>query len=173
MRKMMATGIALFFGWGAAQAQDKKQLTLDECYHLAEPNYPLTRQRALIEQARDYTIANIAKGVYPQLNVNGQATYQSATTSLSLPPSLGIPINITLPKDQYNLHGEISQTLTGFGINKQQREISRTDAELQEENVNTDLYALKDRVNQLYFGALLIDGQLEQNDLAAKDIQTG
>jgi outer membrane protein TolC len=35
------------------------------------------------------------------------------------------------------------------------------------------LYALKDRINQLYFGALLIDGQLEQNELSKKDIQTG
>lgn len=157
----------------SARAQDKKQLTLEQCYRLAETNYPLTKQRALIQKTRDYTIANIAKGVYPQLNVNGQATYQSAVTSLTLPPGLGIPFSITLPKDQYNLHGEISQTLTGFGINKQQRAISRTDAQLQEENLNSDLYALKDRVNQLYFGALLIDGQLAQNDLAAQDIRTG
>lgn len=151
----------------------EKQLTLEDCYRLAETNYPLTRQRALIEKTRDYTIANIAKGIYPQLSVNGSATYQSAVTSLSLPPALGIPFNITLPKDQYNLHGEISQTLTGFGINKQQREISRTGARLQEENLNTDLYQLRDRVNQLFFGALLITGQLGQNELAAQDIRTG
>src|SRR3984957_2388455 len=137
------------------------QLTLEQCYHLAEANYPLTRQRALIDKTRDYTIINIAKGIYPQLDVNGTATYQSTVTSLSLPPSLGIPLNITLPKDQYKVYGEISQTLTGFGINKQQREISRTDAQLQQANLSTDLYTLKDRVNQLYFGALLIDGQLE------------
>jgi outer membrane protein TolC len=166
-------GLFLLLCCSAVQSQEKKQLTLEECYRRAEANYPLTRQRALIQKTRDYTIANIAKGVYPQLNVNGQATYQSAVTSLSLPPTLGIPFSIALPKDQYNLHGEVSQTLTGFGINKQQRVISATDAQLQEENLNTDLYALKDRVNQLYFGALLIDGQLEQNELAAKDIRTG
>jgi len=165
-------GLILALG-GAARAQEKKQLTLEECYRLAETNYPLTKQRALIEKTRDYNIANIAKGIYPQLNVNGQATYQSAVTSLTLPPGLGIPFSINVPKDQYNFHGEVSQTLTGFGINKQQREISRTDAQLQEENLNTDLYTLKDRINQLYFGTLLIDGQLEQNALAAQDIQTG
>lgn len=172
-------GILVLCSWGAAglaqtpPTTPAKQLTLEDCYRLAEANYPLTRQRALIEKTRDYTIANISRGIYPQLNVNGSATYQSAVTSLSLPPALGIPLDITLPKDQYNVHGEISQTLTGFGINKQQREISRTDALLQEENLNTDLYALKDRVNQLYFGALLISGQLEQNELAARDIRTG
>ena len=170
--RVSATLALLLLLCGAARAQEK-QLTLEECYQLAESNYPLTKQRALIEKTRDYTIANIAKGVYPQLNVNGQATYQSAVTSLALPPGSGIPFSITLPKDQYNIHGEVSQTLTGFGINKQQREISRTDAQLQEENLNSDLYALKDRVNQLFFGAVLIDGQLEQNKLAERDIQTG
>jgi outer membrane protein TolC len=158
---------------GSLFAQDREPLTIEQCYQLATANYPLTHQRELIEKTRDYTIANIAKGVYPQVDVNGTATYQSTVTSLSLPPSSGIPLNITLPKDQYKVYGEVSQTLTGFGINKQQRTISRTDAELQQANLNTDLYPLKDRVNQLYFGALLIAGQLEQNQLAEQDIQTG
>ncbi|HEY1214066.1 MAG TPA: TolC family protein, partial [Bryobacteraceae bacterium] len=130
--------------------------------------------RALIEKTRDYTLANIAKGVYPQLAVNGTATYQSDVTKIAIPPIAGININIpTVPKDQYKLYGEVSQTLTDFGINKQRRTVSRTDAELQEANLSTDLYALRDRINQLFFGALLIDGQLEQNELAAADIQTG
>lgn len=149
-------------------------LTLEQCYHLAEVNYPLTRQRALIASTRDYNISNIAKGVYPQLNVSGTATYQSAVTDISIPPINGYKIAIPIvPKDQYKLYGEISQTLTGFGINRQQREISNTDAALQGQNLASDLYQLKDRINQLYFGALLINDQIEQNDLAEKDIQTG
>lgn len=149
-------------------------LTLEQCYRLAEANYPLTRQRALIASTRDYNISNISKGIYPQLSVSGTATYQSAVTDISIPPINGFKINIpTVPKDQYKLYGEISQTLTGFGINRQQREISNTGAALQEANLNTDLYQLKDRINQLYFGAILLDDQIVQNNLAAKDIQTG
>jgi outer membrane protein TolC len=165
----------------AAKAQDTRtpgpqpaQLTLEQCYQLAEANYPLTKQRTLIAGTRDYNISNIAKGIYPQFNVNGTATYQSAVTNISIPPINGYKIAIpVVPKNQYKLYGEVSQTLTGFGINRQQREISNTDAALQEQNLNTDLYQLKDRINQLYFGALLIDDQILQNDLAAKDIQTG
>jgi outer membrane protein TolC len=174
---MMKKGIFLLGlllpGWlGAVHAQDR--LTLEDCYRLAEANYPLTRQRALIEKTRDYTLANIGKGVYPQLAVNGSATYQSDVTKIAIPPIAGININIpTVQKDQYKLYGEVSQTLTDFGINKQRREVSRTDADLQEANLSTDLYALKDRINQLFFGALLIDGQLEQNELAVQDIFTG
>ncbi|HVU93985.1 MAG TPA: TolC family protein [Puia sp.] len=169
-KSLFLLGLLVTVLWGSGQ----QRLTLDECYGLAEANYPLTRQRALIEKTREYTLANIAKGVYPQLAVNGTATYQSDVTKIAIPPISGINITIpTVPKDQYKLYGEVSQTLTDFGINKQRRTVSRTDAELQEANLATDLYALKDRVNQLFFGALLIDGQLEQNELAAADIQTG
>lgn len=153
-------------------AQAPQSLTLEQCYQLAETNYPLTRQRALIEKTKEYTLDNIRKGIYPQLAVNGSATYQSDVTKIALPPGLNFNIP-TVSKDQYKLYGEVSQTLTDFGINKQKRTISATDAAIQEENLNTELYKLKDRINQLFFGVLLIDGQLQQNDLSAEDIKTG
>ena len=163
--------LLLLFAWRSSISQP---LTLSECYDLAEKTYPLTKQRALIEKTKEYTIANISKGVYPQFLVNGSATYQSDVTKITIPAVAGTNINIpTVSKDQYKLYGEVSQTLTDFGINKQRRTISQTDAQLQQENLNTQLYQLKDRINQLFFGILLIDEQLEQNDLAAKDIQTG
>src|SRR6185437_14153171 len=118
--------------------------------------------------------SNIAKGNYPQLDVNGTGTYQSAVTNIEIPPINGYKIDIpSVPKDQYKIYGEVSQTLTGFGINRQRREISNTDAAIQEAGLNTDLYALKDRVNNLFFGALLIDDQIAQNELTARDIRTG
>src|SRR5579864_7275557 len=131
MTTLLALSMALVLGApGGARAQQADRLTLEECYQLGEANYPLTRQQELIAKTRDYTIANIAKGIYPQLSVNGQATYQSAVTQVTLPKipryNLSIP---TVPKDQYKLYGEVSQTLTDFGINKQRRTISRTDAE--------------------------------------------
>src|ERR1700761_5294053 len=120
---MIRRGI-LLLGWALAVLPGfcQERLTLEECYRLGEANYPLTRQRALIQKTRDYTIANIAKGVYPQVAVNGTATYQSDVTKIDIPPIAGININIpTVPKDQYKLYGEVSQTLTDFGINKQRR----------------------------------------------------
>ena len=42
---------------------------------------------------------------------------------------------------------------------------------MQEQNIEVQLYALKDRINQIYFGTLLIDEQLKQNDITQKDLQ--
>lgn len=164
--------LLLFTPLKKSLAQPPQSLTLGQCYQLAETNYPLTRQRALIEKTKEYNLDNIRKGIYPQFAVNGSATYQSDVTKISLPPGFNATIP-TVSKDQYKLYGEVSQTLTDFGINKQKRTISATDAALQEENLNTELYKLKDRINQLFFGILLIDGQLRQNDLSAQDIKTG
>jgi outer membrane protein TolC len=179
--------LILFFTWSttgfAQQSSNPKPnpgpspnptLTIDQCYQLAEKTYPLTKQRELIRNTSEYTIENISKGIYPQFLVNGSATYQSDVTKITIPPVAGLNINIpTVSKDQYKLYGEVSQTLSDFSLNKQKRTISRTDADLQEENLNTELYKLKDRINQLFFGILLIDGQLQQNELAQKDLQTG
>ena len=170
LTKASVAVVALCFA-GTAIAQ-QGNLTLEQCYRQAELNYPLSKQRGLIEQTKQYNIDNIAKGVIPQLTVNGQATYQSAVTELSIPGFAQFKTP-TIPKDQYNLHGEVSQTLTDFAINKQKRDISGTDADIQQANLEAQLFALKDRVNQLYFGVILLDAQLEQNDLSKKDIQTG
>jgi outer membrane protein TolC len=160
--------LSLFFYTASAFAQTNS-FTLEQCYQLAEVNYPISQQHNLIEKTKEYTINNISKGIYPQLAVSGTATYQSDVTKISI-PGYNIP---SVSKDQYKLYGEISQTLTDFGINKQRREISSNDASLQQENLNAQLYALKDRINQIFFGVLLIDGQLEQNELSKQDIQTG
>ncbi len=170
--KLMAALLLLPMEKSLAQSQPPQSLTLEQCYQLAETNYPLTRQRTLIEKTKEYTLDNIRKGIYPQLAVSGTATYQSDVTKISLPPGLNYNIP-SVSKDQYKLYGEVSQTLTDFGINKQKRTISATDAAIQEENLNAELYKLKDRINQLFFGILLIDGQLQQNDLSAQDIKTG
>lgn len=158
----------------AGTASVPSSLTLQQCYQRAEAAYPLSQQRGLIAKTKEYTLENISKGIYPQFSVNGSATYQSDVTKIVLPPVPGFNFQIpTVSKDQYKLYGEVSQTLSDFGINRQKKEISRTDADLQEENLNTQLYQLKDRINQLFFGVLLLDGQLEQNDLSKQDIRTG
>jgi len=60
--------VALLLASLAGQAQS---LTLDECYALAEQNYPLIQQRELIVKSKEYSISNASKGYLPQLAVNG------------------------------------------------------------------------------------------------------
>lgn len=155
----------------AGRAQTTGQLTLDDCYKLALQNYPQVKQRELIAKTADYTIENIQKGYLPQLNINGQATYQSAVTAIPIKlPGVNIP---TLSKDQYKLYGEFDQVVYDGGAIKQQKQLQKVTEAVNQQQLETDLYQLKDRINQLFFGVLLVDQQLKQNDLVIKDVQLG
>ena len=59
-------------------AQTAQSLSLQKAYELAQQNYPLIKQRELIKQTSEYSVRKIlAKGFLPQINLSGQATYQS------------------------------------------------------------------------------------------------
>lgn len=161
-----------FSFYAAAQTSPATQkLKIEDCYKLAENNYPLVKQRELISKSRDYSIENISKGMLPQLFINGQATYQSDVTQIKIPiPGINIE---SIPKDQYKLFGEITQPITDLTTIKDQKNLQETNSSLQEQNLEVELYKLKDRVNQLFFGALLINEQNAQNELLKKDIKNG
>lgn len=154
-----------------SHAQHVESLTLNECYKLAEENYPLVKQRELIAKTSAYTIENIEKGYLPQFNIYGQATYQSAVTEIPIKvPGTTIP---TLSKDQYRLYGEVNQLLYDGGLIEQQKQLQKGNENIEQQRLQTELYKLKERINQLFFGSLLIDEQLKQNSLLIKDIQLG
>jgi outer membrane protein TolC len=141
-----------------AQREPKAVLTLGECQKLAAENYPLVKRRQLIEKTATYNIEIISKGYLPQLNVNGQATYQSAVTEIPIQlPGVEVP---TISKDQYKVYGEVNQLIYDGGQLKQQKELQKADARIDHQKLETDLYQLKGRINQIYFGILLIDEQL-------------
>ncbi|MBK7527004.1 MAG: TolC family protein [Sphingobacteriales bacterium] len=146
-------------------------LTLDSCLEMAKQNYPLIKQYALIEKTREYTLDNAHKGYLPQINVAGQATYQSNVTEIPISlPNLDIP---QTSKDQYKLYTEISQSVTDLFTIKDQKEYLKANSEIETQKTTVELYKLRERINNLYFGVLLIDAQLVQTELLKKDIQNG
>ena len=156
--------IATFVAFG----QGTQPLSLDSCYALALRNYPLLKQTALIERTAEFSIQNAEKAYLPQINFAGQATYQSEVTKIpiSLP---GISIK-QLSKDQYKIYGEINQSLTDAFIVKQQKQLIGTNLESEKEKLSVELYKLKERINQLFFGILVLDEQMLQSELVTKDL---
>lgn len=156
---------------GGARARSQEVLTLEKCYELAASRYPLVRQYALIEKTREYSISNASKGALPQLHIAGQATYQSAVTRIPISlPNLDIPV---LSKDQYKLYGEISQPVTDLVTVRYQKELIEAGTAVEQQKIEVELYKLKERINQLYFGILLIDARIIQTGILKKDIESG
>jgi outer membrane protein TolC len=144
-------------------------ISLDSCYALAKKNYPLVKQYDLIAKSKEYSLENISKGNLPQVNINAQATYQSDITQLPK----GFPGIKALSKDQYKIYAEVNQPIYDGGVVKEQRKLQEANSMLDKQQLKVELYKLNDRINQLYFGILLINEQLKQNSLTKNDIQLG
>ena len=161
----------LFLCSYTAEAQRNDSLTIEVCYTWAEQNYPLAKQRDLIEKSKAYSIDNAMKGYLPQLSINGQATYQSAVTQVPMAlPGAEVP---QLSKDQYKVYAEVNQTIYDGGAIRQQKYAHEVNAKVEEQKLAVELYTLKERINQLYFGILTTDEQLRQNELLQSDLQLG
>ncbi len=150
------------------------QITIHDCYEKAQANYPLIKQYGLIEKSKEYNLSNAGKGYLPQITFSGKATYQSDVTKIPIDFSqLGIQgISIpTLSKDQYNATVDVNQVLWDGGTIKSKRESVRTSSEVEKKNLAVELYSINDRINQLYFGILLFDAQIEQNKFYREELQ--
>ena len=146
--------------------------TLEECQQAAEKNYPLIQQYGLIEKTTQLTVANIQKGWLPQVSASAQATYQSDVTAWpdemkTMMGGMGIDMK-GLTKDQYRVGIDVQQTIYDGGVISSQKRIAREQGKVQAAQNEVNIYNVHKRVNEMYFGLLLIDEQIKLNT----DLQT-
>ena len=168
--------LVMFISWLGVGLANGQSLSLEDCYRLARENYPAIKKMDLIAQTSGYDLSNASKKFLPQVTLSGQATYQSETVgfgdvlgALPLPEGVELP---SLSKDQYKIVGEVTQLLYDGGGNAHQRERIKATQEMQEQNLESSLYAINNRINTLFFSVLLMDAQLKQNELNKANLQT-
>ena len=145
------------------------QITLEECQRKTQDNYPLVHQYGLVEKTKEYNLENAAKGYLPQFALSAKASYQSDVTEI--PAKLpGVDLK-GLSKDQYQVMLELQQKIWDGGGIRMQKKQTIAEAEVEKEKLNVDMYALNDRVNDLYFGILLLDEQIKQNTLLQDELE--
>jgi len=155
-----AVGVAMFMTATA-------QTTLADCQKWAAENYPLLKRYELLKATTDYTVANINKGWLPQLSAGAQATLQSDV--MSLPDGLKTIMSQAgyetkgLKKDQYKVAIDVSQTIYDGGNIKAAKQVARAEGDVMTRQNDVDMYAVRDRVNNLFFGILLVDDKLKLN----------
>lgn len=144
------------------------QLTLDKCQQMASDNYPLLQKYDLVRQTTEYTIKNIQRGYWPQLSLGGQVSYQSEVTDL--PDVLSHLLSESSPnykgmaKDQYQIALDLNQVIWDGGHIKARRDLAASDAEVQVAQADVEMYAIRSRVNELFFGILLLDEKIRLNE---------
>ncbi len=146
-----------------------QSLTLEDCQTKARNNYPLLKQYGLIEKTEAYNLRNANKAYLPQFTLSAKATYQSDVTEIPsqlstvISQMTGQPFSFpSLSKDQYQAVLELNQVIWDGGLVSAQKKSIKAGAEADKQKLEVDLYALNDRVNNLYFGIMLINEQLKQ-----------
>lgn len=148
-----------------------QDITLDKVQELARKNYPSIKQKDLIRQTADLNIINIGKNYLPQLTINGQASYQSDVTKVDI-DFAGLKIDAP-SRDQYKLTADVNQLIYDGGTTKQQKTLATLSSKVDDQQVEVELYNLKERINDIYFGILYTDELIKQAQLVEKDIETG
>ena len=142
--------------------------TLEECQQAAERNYPLISQYGLIEKTTDLTVSNLSKGWLPQVTASAQATYQSDVVAWpdqmqTIYQQMGLDMK-GLKKDQYKVGIDVQQMVFDGGAISSQRDIAREQGRLQEAQTEVTMYQVRRRVNEMYFGLLMLDEQIALNN---------
>ncbi|HEY4322487.1 MAG TPA: TolC family protein [Mucilaginibacter sp.] len=134
-------------------------LSIDSCYALAVKNYPLIKQYELIEKTKEYTLSNASKAYLPQVSFTAIEGY-----ILGGLPSFGEPGGSGSSDSKFKFIGlgQVNQTIWDGGATKTQKQIINASSEADKASADVALYDLRSRVNQLYFGVLLVDEQLKQ-----------
>jgi len=153
----------------SALAQEQL-ITLDMCLQQAELQFPLLKQKDLYSRIADYNQANIKTNFLPQTNLNGQASWQSDVTKVPIKiPNLTIP---TPDKDMYKLTLDVNQLIFDAGSTKRQEELEKISLEVNRQGVDVEIYKLRDRVSQIYFGILLLKENEELLKSTRADIES-
>ena len=143
-------------------------ITLDYCLSKAEENYPLIKRYALVEKTADLNLSDINKGWLPRIGVYGQVSAQNAV------PAFPAPLQEILSKlgqetdglghIQYKIGADVSQTIWDGGASRAQRKVERASAAQTQASLSVQMYAVREKVMNLFFGILLIDKQIEQTE---------
>lgn len=142
------------------------QVTIEQCVNLAQENYPLIKKYNLLNSLNEINLSDINKSWLPQINVYAQGNVQNATPSFpdrlsGMLKQMGTDIS-GLNEWQYKIGADLNQTIWDGGSSKARREIERTQHAEKQAALDVQLYAVKERVESLFFGILLIDEQAKQ-----------
>lgn len=143
------------------------QLTLEKCHQMAHDNYPVIRKYKLVEQSRDFTLANATTGYLPQIKLGANTIYVSDI--LDLPANLKSGA-LDTGHNMYGVNVQVNQTIYDGGNISSNKRISCAQADVQSRQLDVTMYDINERVDQIYFGVLIIDEQIKQNLLLQKDL---
>ena len=164
MKHLVLSFFALLFSATTVCAQ----LTLERCQQLAQENYPAIKKYGLIEKSLEIELSDINKSWLPSLAAYGQGTVQNVVPAFpsaleNVLAQMGHEVR-GIGKFQYKIGVDLSQTIWDGGASKTRREITRTQEAVQQSGLEVEMYALRQKIDNIYFAILLTEEQIKQSN---------
>jgi len=151
-------------------SQQQDTITLNQCYDRVYEKYPNAYQKTLYESSSNLKLKNLDVNYLPQISFKGQATYQSDVTKLNIPiPSIKMS---ELSKDHYQLTLDVKQLIYDGGSTSSLKTVEEKQLIADKQKVEVELYALRQKVNDIYFTVLLLQEKKNINQIYYNDIQS-
>jgi outer membrane protein TolC len=160
--------LAVLAGWIALGYGQDSTITLAWCLSKAEANHPLFSQYELLSSQNELKIKNLNRNYLPEMNINGDAHYQSDV--VEVPSVVAALAPEPLDKDQYKVSLDVSQLIYDGGLTKSNKTIEDIDNEINRQNVGINLYQLKEKVIAVYFNIIGMQESLELLELTRQNL---
>lgn len=141
------------------------QLTLESCQKKAKNNYPLIQKYDLIEKSKEYSLSNANKAYFPQLSITAIAGIVDGFPEFSLPGQEST-------SNDYNLISiiQLNQNIWDGGMTGANKAIVEAESGIETADLNVSLFSIEERINNIYFGILLIDERIQLLDIFKDNI---
>ncbi|PKQ60942.1 hypothetical protein BZG02_17500 [Labilibaculum filiforme] len=143
--------LIIFFKLQISYGQDTV-LSLEQIQNEVQKNYPLIKGKALLSESSGLNVENLKVSYLPRFYANGQVSYQSEVTGISL-PGVDAP---KAPKDRYALNLDIEQLIYDGGKTKSRIKVEEQNSQVEINDLEIQMYQLRARVNAAYYGIQLV-----------------
>jgi outer membrane protein TolC len=130
-------------------------LQLDELVAAASEHYPRRREIELRAGIADRRLANLDARFRPSLDLQGAAAYHSEVARLPVGNVAGPP------HDQYSVFVGADQRLWDGGRTRQEKAIEQAGRDLDQQQIEVDFFAVRERLEGAYFAALLSEKEID------------
>ncbi len=149
----MIKAIIIFF---IAASAAFGQLSLSNCYELADSNYPLAKATALQQDVTAMQLELLDTKYLPEISFYGKAQYQSDVPTIAVDapiPGLSFP---EIPRDQYNVGLNINQVIWDGGIISSKKSQELVNSARERNSIDIQLFGLHRKIDELFFGIIYL-----------------
>lgn len=169
MKRLLIVIAPLLIGTQLFAQSPRDTLNLEDAYEILYTENPVTDKIRTSRQIANLNEQIAKSGWYPDIELNASASYQSDVVEFPFDsPGFDVP---TFSKDHYNLSLNVTQPIYDGGRTRASKQLEDDSGDITEASLKSDLLSLKEQVDRIYFGILILQKQREIVALAVSDME--